>query len=154
MLECDLWEINYPWGWYSLGNISLDKVSHRLHGFSQIFCCLSNSYLQMSGCVVHMKLISVGLITDPLYLPLKWGGLVCPPLERAMIWRTGLSASWKDYDMEDKLACLVKGRWSAWNKSVQICGICGRLIYLWKIIIRGRQKLSSVGEKIIIRGED
>ncbi|WP_297244197.1 hypothetical protein, partial [uncultured Prevotella sp.] len=20
-------------------------------------------------------------ITDPLYLPLKWGGLVCPPLE-------------------------------------------------------------------------
>ena len=33
------------------------------------------------------------LITDPLYLPLKWGGLVCPNLERAMIWRTGLSAS-------------------------------------------------------------
>ena len=25
---------------YSLGNISLDKVSHRLHRFSQIFCCL------------------------------------------------------------------------------------------------------------------
>lgn len=48
--------------------------------------------------------------------------------------------------MEDKLACLVKGLWSAWNKSVQICGICGRLIYLWEIIIRGRQKLSSVGK--------
>ena len=78
---------------YSLENISLDLCSHRLHGFSQIFCCLGNSYLQMSGCVVHMKLISVGLITDPLYLPLKWGGQVCPPLERAMIWRTGLSAS-------------------------------------------------------------
>ena len=63
----------------------LDKVSHRLHRFSQIFCCLGNSYLQMSGCVVHMKLISVGLITDPLYLPLKWGGLVCPPLGRTMV---------------------------------------------------------------------
>ena len=24
-------------------------------------------------------------ITDPLYLPLKWGGLVCPPLESPMI---------------------------------------------------------------------
>ena len=39
--------------WYSLGNISLDLFSHRLHGFSQIFCCLGNSCLQMSGCVVR-----------------------------------------------------------------------------------------------------
>ena len=40
---------------YSLGNISLDLCSHRLHGFSQIFCCLGNSCLQMSGCVVRME---------------------------------------------------------------------------------------------------
>ena len=38
---------------YSLGNLSLDLCSHRLHGFSQIFCCLGNSCLQMSGCVVR-----------------------------------------------------------------------------------------------------
>ena len=29
--------------------------------------------------------IRVGEITDPLYLPLKRGGLVCPPLESPMI---------------------------------------------------------------------
>ena len=27
--------------------------SHGLHGFSQIFCCLGNCCLQMSGCVVR-----------------------------------------------------------------------------------------------------
>ena len=43
----------HPWGWYSLGNLSLDLFSHRLHRFSQIFCCLGNSCLQMSGCVVR-----------------------------------------------------------------------------------------------------
>lgn len=54
--------------------------------------------------------------------------------------------------MEDKLACLLEGLWSAWNKSVQICGICGRLIYLWEIIIRGSAFIR--GEKEIIRGID
>ena len=29
--------------------------------------------------------IRVGEITDPLYLPLKRGGLVCPPLEGPML---------------------------------------------------------------------
>ena len=29
--------------------------------------------------------IRVGEVTDPLYLPLKRGGLVCPPLECPMI---------------------------------------------------------------------
>lgn len=51
--------------------------------------------------------------------------------------------------MEDKLACLLEGLWSAWNKSVQICG---RLIYLWEIIIRGSAFIR--GEKEIIRGID
>ena len=45
----------HPWEWYSLGNISLDLYSHRLHRFSQIFCCSSNSYLQMDGSVVRME---------------------------------------------------------------------------------------------------
>ena len=59
--------------------------------------------------------------------------------------------------MEDKFACLLEGLWSAWNKSVQICGICGRLIYLWEIIIRGRllsveDKNYHPWERLIIRG--
>ena len=43
--------------------------------------------------------------------------------------------------MEDKLACLLEGLWSAWNKSVQICAICGSLIYPWELN-------SSVGEEL------
>ncbi len=46
--------------------------------------------------------IRVGEITDPLYLPLKRGGLVCPPLESPMI------SNGPD------------------GKSVFICVICGR----------------------------
>ena len=45
----------HPWEWYSLGNISLDLYSHRLHRFSQIFCCSSNSYLQIDGSVVRTE---------------------------------------------------------------------------------------------------
>ena len=44
--------------------------------------------------------------------------------------------------MEDKLACLLEGLWSAWNKSVQICAICGSLIYPWE--------LSSVGTNLSV----
>ena len=71
----------HPWGWYSLGNISLDLFSHRLHRFSQIFCCLGNSCLQMSGCVVRMEKICVSSYR--------------PPLTPPEVGRTGLSDSWK-----------------------------------------------------------
>ena len=54
---------------YSLGNISLDLFSHRLHRFSQIFCCLGNSCLQMSGCVVRMEKICVSNYRPPLTPP-------------------------------------------------------------------------------------
>ena len=43
-----------------------------------------------------------GVSYRPPLLPLKWGGQVCLPLERAMIWRTGLSASWKGYGPHGK----------------------------------------------------
>ena len=49
------WGRFHPWEWYSLGNISLDLYSHRLHRFSQIFCCSSNSYLQIDGSVVRTE---------------------------------------------------------------------------------------------------
>ena len=69
--------------------------------------------------------IRVGLITDPLYLPLKRGGLVCLPCERTMIRR---------------------------NKSVSIGGICGRikLIISGSMYLKICEMLGGVGEKIYL----
>ena len=60
-----------------------------------------------------------GEITDPLYLPLKRGGLVCPPLE-------------SPYDI----------LWSGWKICVYLCN-------LWeiKIIIRVGDKIIIRGER-------
>ena len=54
--------------------------------------------------------------------------------------------------MEDWFVRLLEGLWSAWNKSVQICAICGSLIYPWELSSVGTNLSvganSSVGEEL------
>ena len=139
---CNLWETFIRRDDYSLGNLSLDLCSHRLHGFSQIFCCLGNSCLQMSGCVVRRNK-SV---------------FICGIRGRAFIRDYSLGnisldlCSHRLHGFSQIFCCLgnsclqMSGCVVRRNKSVFICGIRGRI----KLIIRGsaicgRHDLSSVG---------
>ena len=138
-------DTDLPCGWVCLGT-QMDTLNEYLlaHGWTRIYRADGGSWTRIERIKriffwhTDRKLneICVGEITDPLHLPLKRGGPVCPPLECPMV-SNGLDGR-SVFICVHPCAKIYPFIFCGWMNPMVRRKICVHLCNLWetKLIIR------------------